>query len=755
MAQNSRDVSRRSAHSAHIQTQAPLGRPLDSPSAKTRPEKTPLRFIPFARAFLRAHGYSQNTADLLVKAWRANTVTNYSAFVPKWQNFCEKHSIDWMHPTKNQVIEFFHERLYVHGDTYYALTKLKSVLHFFCKILFPHSDFDAILHLLARALFAAKPPIPITNKPQKVWDVTKVLNYLEALPSLDQIPLPDLAKKTAMLLMLASCRRQHEIRNLDLNSVMCTSSYVKFTLMKPAKNYTLATHRANPNIQEICIPALPAQPKLCPVRCLTEYIKRTKDIRASSKLFITLTPPFKQLGRDTFSRWLKTVMVRSGIDLKVFQGHSVRKSASSHLFQCSQSFDLLLQHCGWANKHVFVKHYLRPIDSMKTEERPNGEKSASSGANTGKGLHWFGQISKGIQRKSGQVRPKSFRLKAVQKAIKVRTGTVQILDVLNTSADSIETAAYSQGQPELNSSFQSTVNKHLLNEFSDQIATSSLQRSVLTSTPKKQTQIRRVSKSSGTRPPRNKPIKATNYQDLDVKQACATVAMPPPEPVHPLAVTKKKVAKKLVVHPPKDPSDLTKGQDSLNFRDLHMKDLDREMYAELAVHRITPGKVAKNLLYSGLLGSGLNCSRVPRCSQTEFRCDLIQPEEFPFEIQILAWSYLARENMAFIRQADLNYPGLHSLLLREISKITQPDYDISKLPKCPNLSMWFNLRCNGVVQLIQGISMFHTESDPVLCNIPFSLNGFPVMLLHFLYDYHAKSQVHTADMTLPCDTINK
>ena len=64
-------------------------------------------------------------------------------------------------------------------------------------------------------------------------------------------------------------------------------------------------------------------PDLCVVRTLFHYILRTKDVRKSSYLFISIVN-FRKVTTCSLSRWLKTVFYLAGVDVNNFKAHSFR-----------------------------------------------------------------------------------------------------------------------------------------------------------------------------------------------------------------------------------------------------------------------------------------------------------------------------------------------------------------------------------------------------------------------------------------------
>ena len=70
--------------------------------------------------------------------------------------------------------------------------------------------------------------------------------------------------------------------------------------------------------------------KLCVVDTCSVYLRKTCPIRGNeSSLFRTYQKPHKKASRDTIRRWIQQHMQLSGVDVAVYQPHSVRSAASS------------------------------------------------------------------------------------------------------------------------------------------------------------------------------------------------------------------------------------------------------------------------------------------------------------------------------------------------------------------------------------------------------------------------------------------
>ena len=67
--------------------------------------------------------------------------------------------------------------------------------------------------------------------------------------------------------------------------------------------------RPSYKVPSVVLKAFPTDSSLCVVTYLREYLKRTKPLRGSqTRLFISCIKPYKQVLRETFSRWIRSVM---------------------------------------------------------------------------------------------------------------------------------------------------------------------------------------------------------------------------------------------------------------------------------------------------------------------------------------------------------------------------------------------------------------------------------------------------------------
>ena len=115
------------------------------------------------------------------------------------------------------------------------------------------------------------------------------------------------------------------------------------------------------HIYPLSFKTYPKDTKLCVVAHLNRYIELTQDLRSSDKLFISYTKPYQVISKDTISRWWKTVMELSGIDIQKYYTHSTRSAASSKVKSMGMSLKNV-KCAGWKSVKTFAQHYDKRIE---------------------------------------------------------------------------------------------------------------------------------------------------------------------------------------------------------------------------------------------------------------------------------------------------------------------------------------------------------------------------------------------------------
>ena len=237
--------------------------------------------------------------------------------------------------------------LYNNNASYCSINTARSALSCF---LFNSNgvsigNYPSVKRLL-KGVFESRPPVPRYGS---IWDANIVLVYLSNFYPNEDISLSELTYKLVMLLALVTAQRAQTLHFISIfeseNVLLRITQLLKQSNSRNYKfSWKLVPYEVNPRI--------------CVVRALKEYIRRTSSLRGNEQqLFISFVKPHTAVSRSTISRWIKTVMFEAGIDVDVFKVHSTRAASCSRLKRDGVPIENILRTAGWANNSTFEKFY--------------------------------------------------------------------------------------------------------------------------------------------------------------------------------------------------------------------------------------------------------------------------------------------------------------------------------------------------------------------------------------------------------------
>lgn len=308
------------------------------------------------RKNLENQGISDKASKIILASWRDSTKKQYSTYVKQWFRFCSKRKIDPLQPALNEVLDFL-TVLFDKGLSYSTINCARSALSAL-GIMFNGVTVgsNATIIRFLKGVYNLRPSEP---RYSETWDVSKVFNFLRKLSPVKYISLKDLTLKLVMLIVLSTACRTQSLFLLCLdNLVKGKDSYTLFY------SGLLKQNRPGFNVHFVELFAYPPDRRLCVFTVLKEYLMRTAQARSNSqKLFISYVKPFKAVSRETISRWIKTVMSKSGINLKSYSSHSARSAVVSKAFHNLIPVECILRRAGWTSEKTFAKFYKKPIES--------------------------------------------------------------------------------------------------------------------------------------------------------------------------------------------------------------------------------------------------------------------------------------------------------------------------------------------------------------------------------------------------------
>ena len=178
------------------------------------------------------------------------------------------------------------------------------------------------------------------------------LEYLDVLSPVENLTVKELTLKPCMLLSLVTGQRGHALYSLSVNDVkMEENKRVLFFSQK------LKTTRPGSHPEPAEIRTFPDNIKLCPIAHLKHYLSRTEKLGKCNQLFMSYTKPHLPVGKQTFSRWIKSVFASAGTDTDIYSVHSTKAESTSTAASAGVSLKVILKAAGWSGEHIFHKFY--------------------------------------------------------------------------------------------------------------------------------------------------------------------------------------------------------------------------------------------------------------------------------------------------------------------------------------------------------------------------------------------------------------
>jgi len=263
-----------------------------------------------------------------------------------------------MQTTIALVIEFLTELHLDKNLSYSAINSARSALSSFV-VIEGHMSVGShpLVCRFMKGIFNRAPPKP---RYTKIWDASIVLNYLRKLGPARKLGLRDITLKTCMLVALLSAQRQQTLKFLQVDQMEIGTDSIIFHVDRLLKQ-----SRPGNVGKTIELKAYPTEKRLCVYTYIIKYLEATQQLRQGEKqLFISYKKPHAKVTTDTIARWIKTIMVKSGVDTDMFKPHSTRSASTS---KANMSTSVLvpvseiMAMAGWSKEGTFAKFYNKPV----------------------------------------------------------------------------------------------------------------------------------------------------------------------------------------------------------------------------------------------------------------------------------------------------------------------------------------------------------------------------------------------------------
>ena len=334
-----------------------------SPSGEARIAKTSRLASVRASLHTTIEGISEESSELVLASWRANTEKAHSSCWNQWVKWCQSSKCEPTCAPLSVSLQFLTSEFHK-GKQYRTLNSYRSAISM------THNLVDGvvvgkhpIVSRLMKGISNKRPPQP---RYSATWSVAAVLQSIRSWGPTSNLSLKKLTQKLAMLMALANASRCSELAALSTKWMTFTENGVSFSL-------TSLTKRSQPGMcQTLFYVALPEECEVCPVAVLTEYLSRTRSGRIDEQLFLSFVKPFKAVKICTIARWLKEVL--HGIGLSNFNAHSTRGASVTAAFDKGLSISDIIRVADWSSDSMFKKYYFKPI-VVKTLLTSDSDKS--------------------------------------------------------------------------------------------------------------------------------------------------------------------------------------------------------------------------------------------------------------------------------------------------------------------------------------------------------------------------------------------
>lgn len=274
----------------------------------------------------------------------------YDSGLKIWWSYNLERGMDPFKYNIPKVINFLTQNFNM-GASYGSLNSIRSSL----ALLFgPEIGIDPYIKRFFKGVYNLRPVKP---RYDRTWNPKIVLDKLSLWYPNDKLDLQRISKKLVTLIALVTAHRVQTISLIKLNNINVFKDRIEVFIDSPIKTSGLG--RTQPLL---VLPFYFQDNRICPARCLNDYIDKTAHIRSNDNLFISYKSPYSPVCSQTLSKWIKTTLGECGIDTELFSSHSTRHASTSAAIRNGINIELIRKTAGWAQEsNTFARFYNRPI----------------------------------------------------------------------------------------------------------------------------------------------------------------------------------------------------------------------------------------------------------------------------------------------------------------------------------------------------------------------------------------------------------
>lgn len=301
-------------------------------------------------------GWSNNEINLLNASWRPSTKRVYACIWTKWQGWCKNNNVNYTAPSGSQLAKYL---AYLHLQeklAYKTILVYKSTIATLSDPGFDSLSNNVLVKRILKAIAAANADRSARNKNPSVWDPRTVVEWMTQ-NSVNNKSLYNVSQRTALILLLASSRRVHDLTLLHIDPEHFEDNGDNL-VMHPifgskTDNYV---HRQT-SWKLLKAP----EDDVCPVywvRALLEASRRRRSECGTTALFISCTGVARPASRTQLGGWVRALLRSAGVEASA---GSTRRAAASLNWLDNCSIDTVMAKGNWRTPNTFARYYSAEI----------------------------------------------------------------------------------------------------------------------------------------------------------------------------------------------------------------------------------------------------------------------------------------------------------------------------------------------------------------------------------------------------------
>lgn len=301
--------------------------------------------------------WNEDEIKILESSWRGSTLKTYRPVWKRWIFWAKENNVSASDPAPEVLARYL---CYLHKTVQLAPRTIalhKSVIANFGN---PSKSRELSSHTLIRQVLKG---ISASNPPARKclsWKIEDLLDFLK-IYQVDENNLFAIARHTAVLLLLASGRRVHDLTllTIDRESFEDKDDEMIFWPKFGSKTDSHA-YRQSGWLLRKGSDSLDNRFDL--TWCIRKLISASRHRRGSSgfsNLFISTRGSVKNASRTVIAGWIRTIFKEAGISTSA---GSLRAAVATHNWTSNlYNIDEILQRGNWRSRNTFLRHYFREV----------------------------------------------------------------------------------------------------------------------------------------------------------------------------------------------------------------------------------------------------------------------------------------------------------------------------------------------------------------------------------------------------------